>query len=307
VTFDRPLWLLLGIALIFAFARLYRGAERRKESAALLYSNLAFMLAAARPAYWPAALALGGWIAGLAAFALALAGPHLSLNVPVKDGVVVICVDTSGSMSATDIAPTRSQASRDAARAFVDGVPDGTQVGIVSFSSGASVVEPPTADRNAVREAVDRIPDPNGATAIGDALELALQTLPKKGHRVIILLTDGINNRGADPVEAAKEAGAQHVAVHTVGIGTSGSGQLIPGTNEPAELDTDELRTIADDSGGRFALVGDAGKLKSAFGDLARSSIWEKKPVDAGLPFALAGGVIVIVTFLGGFAAGRFP
>jgi Ca-activated chloride channel family protein len=301
---DRLIVALLG-ALAFVFV--YRMLERRAHARALTYSNLAFALGALRPSRIPALVLLGVLTAGVAALALAVAGPRLWVRVPVKDASVILCIDTSGSMSATDIVPSRSAASRAAARAFVDEVPAGTKVGIVTFASGAGVVAAPTDDLDAVREAIARIPSPNGGTAIGDALTLAGHQFPPHGKHVIVLMTDGVNNAGVDPVDAARSVAASGVAIYTVGIGTSGSGELIPGTNEPADLDEDTLRAIAQTGGGAYATARDAGSLRSAFAGFARATVWEPKRIDGSALFAFGGGLTLLLGFLGGFATGRFP
>jgi Ca-activated chloride channel family protein len=244
---------------------------------------------------------------GAGTLAVALAGPRFDARLPVHDATVMICIDVSGSMRSTDIQPTRWDAAKAAARAFIDAVPDGTRVGLVTFSSAAAVIQAPTADLDAARQSLDRVPYPNGATAIGDALETAAEQMPPKGRRAIVLLTDGVNNRGVDPQEASQKIGASGVTISTVGIGTNDSGELIPGTSEPAEIDEGALRSIAANAGGRYARAADAGNLRDEFRRLAFDTVWEKRHVDASLPFALGGGLLVIVTFLTGFAAGRFP
>ena len=307
MSFTYPERLILVLLAAAAFVFLYRWIERRTATRALTYSNLAFALDALRPSRVPSFLLLAALTLGVAALAITAAGPRLWLRVPVKDGTVILCIDTSGSMSATDLIPTRSAASRAAARAFLDEVPPGTRVGIVTFASGASVIVAPTDDLDAVRQGIDRIPPANGGTAIGDALALAGRQLPPHGKRVIVLMTDGVNNGGVDPVDAARTVAASGVTIETVGIGTNGSGELIPGTNEPADLDEDTLRAIAQTGGGRYAGVADAGSLRSAFAGIARSTVWERKLVDGSTYFAFAGGLTLLLAFLGGFAAGRFP
>ena len=122
---------------------------------------------------------------------IALAKPALVAVVPVHDAAVVLCIDTSGSMASTDISPTRSEASKAAARTFIAGVPAGTRIGIVAFSSAAAPLGPLTDDRDDARAALERLPDPNGGTAIGDALIVASHLLPPAGRRAIVLVTDG--------------------------------------------------------------------------------------------------------------------
>lgn len=307
MSFAHPLWLAGALLAVLAFTLVHRTLERRATGQALTYSNLAFALEALRAPRWPAAVVFWAWLVGVAAFGVALAGPRLWALVPVKDGNVVLCVDTSGSMRATDIEPTRSLAAKRAARAFVNAVPDGAWIGIVSFSSSAVVIEVPSAERGEVRAALERIPQPDGATAIGDALALAGEQLPRSGRRVVILMTDGINNRGADPGNVARQLAGSGIAVYTIGIGTSGSGKMIPGTSQPAELDRPALESIAETTGGTYAEVGDARALEAALADLARRTVWERRQVEAAIPFAVAGGLLMLGGFFAGLTAGKIP
>ncbi len=306
MTFAHPLWLFGALVAVAAFAWFYWLLERRRDAAALTYSNLDFALGAMKPSRLPAIAMMIAWVIGTATLALALAGPRLNARVPTRDANVMICIDTSGSMRAQDVAPTRWDAARAAARTFVDSVPAGTRIGIVSFSSGANVVQVPTDDLDAVRESLERIPPPDGATAIGDALETAAAQLPAKGKRAIILLTDGVNNRGADPLEASRAIGARGIVISTVGVG-SNSGELIPGTSQQAELDEDALRTIAANAQGTYAAAQDAASLSAAFKRIALETVWEKRRIDASLPFAFGGAILIVATFLAGLAVGKIP
>jgi Ca-activated chloride channel family protein len=307
VTFAHPWWLAGAAAAAALFAWLYVLSERRRAAQALTYSNLAFAIGAMRPSRLPALILFLAFLLGVATLAVSVAGPRFTARVPTKDGTVVICIDTSGSMRAQDVAPTRWNAAKDAARAFVDAVPAGTRVGIVSFSSGANLIQAPIADLDIVRDAILRIPPPNGATAIGDALEMAASQLPEKGRRAIVLMTDGVNNRGADPLQASQTIGSRGISISTVAIGTSGSGQVIPGTNELADIDEEALRAIAQNGGGSYAQAGDASSLSETFRRLAFETVWERRRIDGSFPLAVGGGTLLVVTFLAGFAMGRFP
>ncbi len=307
MTFSNPPLAIVALLLCVAFYFVFQVLEKRKTGQELTYSNLPFLIAATQPRAHARNAILAAWLVGLVLVGTALAGPRVTARVPAKDGAAIICVDTSGSMAARDVAPNRSQASKDAARAFVDAAAAGTKIGIVAFATSASVVQPLTQDRDAVRDGVDRIPDPNGATAIGDALALAGQQLPAHGHRLIVLITDGVNNRGIDPLEVAKSLGTQHVPVYTIGIGTNDSGQLIPGTNEPANIDEDALQALADTAGGTYARVADATQLRAALAHLGALRTLEPRKIDAKFPFAVGGAAIMVLTFLVGFAMGRFP
>ena len=163
MTFTHPLWLFGAAIAVVAAAWFYRLFERRRDVQALAYSNLAFVSGATSPSKIPGIAMLALWLVGIATLAAALAGPHFVARVPAKDATVMLCIDTSGSMTAQDIAPTRWQAALDAARGFIDAVPQGTRIGIVSFSSGADVIAAPTDDLDAPLGIGTR---PSGATAI---------------------------------------------------------------------------------------------------------------------------------------------
>lgn len=306
MTFDRPALLGLALVAVVAFALLYRALAHRTTQRDLAYSNVTFFVDAVKPRLWIPRLLQAGWIVAIAAVGIALAGPHMTLPVPARDGDVFICIDTSGSMASTDVRPTRALAARAAARAFIDEAPAGTKIGIIAFSGGAAIVSPLSADRQQVVESLENIPFPNGATAIGDALQLAAQNLPPRGHRVVILITDGVNNAGVDPNEVAQFLGAHHVPVYTVGIGTPAGG-LIPGTNEEATIDEGALRGYAQVSGGAYALAENATQLRDALAQLGRIATVETKKVDASLGFAIAGALGIVAVFLTGFGLGRYP
>jgi Ca-activated chloride channel family protein len=306
VTIDHPLRLGLGVVALIVFAALYGMLQRRATTQDLAYSNIAFFMNAAKPRTWiPRALQML-WIVAFAALVLGVGGPHLQLMLPAHDGSVFICIDTSGSMAATDVFPTRAEASKAAARAFIAESPSGTRIGIISFAGAAGVVVPLSADHQAILSGLDQIPPPNGATAIGDALALAARMLPRNGHRAVVLITDGVNNSGNDPMEVAQRLGSQHIPVYTVGIGTQNGG-LIPGTNEEATIDEDALRGYAQASGGAYARVENATELRDALSTLGRTTSLQRKAIDASLQFAVAGALGLVCAFLAGLGLGRYP
>jgi Ca-activated chloride channel family protein len=209
-------------------------------------------------------------------------------------------------MTATDVEPSRADAAVAALKAFVNASPAGTAVGIVSFATGAQVILPPTRDRDQIANAVNDIPPPNGATAIGDALIAAQRVLPTSGHRVVVLITDGEANYGADPMASARQLAASHIPLYTIGIGTN-SGALIPGTLQAAGIDEDALRAYASATGGAYSRADNATELRTALARLGRITAFERRSVDVSLPLAEAGAVLMVLAFLGGLAAGRYP
>jgi Ca-activated chloride channel family protein len=306
VSFAHPLWLAAGVAIACVFAALVARSLRRGRAALLTYSDVPFLISATGSRVDPAVAVAATTALAIVAFGAALAGPRATVAVPVG-GAVILCVDTSGSMRAGDVAPSRADAASAAVRAFIDAVPAATRVGIVAFAGAAGVVAAPTIDKDELRAAVSEIPPPNGGTAIGDALATAARQLPPGGRRAIVLITDGVNNAGADPAAVAPQLGAAGIEIDTVGIGTNGSGRLIPGTNEEAALDEDALRQIAADAHGAYARADDAGTLRSRLAALAHSTTREARRIDLALPLALAAGFILAGTVAGGMLAGRFP
>ncbi|HEV3152863.1 MAG TPA: VWA domain-containing protein [Candidatus Baltobacteraceae bacterium] len=306
MTFEHPWRLLTVLAVCAIFVWLLRRLESRRRAGQLRYSNLPFLVTAVQGRAWPVRALSAAWVLAVAVALFALAGPRVRASVPVRDGSVVLCVDTSGSMNATDVQPTRADAALQAMRAFIGATPDGTAVGIVSFAGDAQAIVRPTSDRDQALEALSQIPAPNGATAIGDALGLAQRLLPKRGHRIVVLVTDGENNAGTDPMQAAQSLASAGIRLYTVGIGTN-TGALIPGTLQEAGIDEEALRAYAAATGGAYSRAGDAVQLRGALAQLGRSTLFSRRTVDVSLAAALCGAAVMILTFLAGIAAGRYP
>jgi hypothetical protein len=206
----------------------------------------------------------------LAVRARAAAG---TIAVPVEQASVVLVTDKSGSMSATDVAPSRLEAARRAAESFLDEVPDELLVGFVGYATSTESVLEPTRDRVAVRATLGAL-QADGGTATGDALGAALDRLEaRKGRNgrvapaAIVLLSDGKTTQGGDPLEAAARARQLGVPVYTVALGTPDG--VLPngpmGQSIPVPPDPETLRAIAERSGGQAFEVEDAGELE---GDL---------------------------------------
>lgn len=302
---DHPLRLALALLAVVVFAACYSLLQRRKTAHDLAYSDIAFFAIAARPQTWvPRALQVLCLLA-LGAVALGVSGPHVRLWLPVH-GAVFICIDTSGSMASMDVVPTRAEAASAAARAFIEETPRGTKIGVISFAGAAGITVPLNEDRTATLSGLQEIPPPDGATAIGDALTLAGKFLPKNGHRAVVLITDGVNNAGTDPLEAAQTLGRQGIPVYTVGIGTP-SGGLIPGTDQEATIDEDALRSYAEASGGAYARAENAEQLRDALQRLGRVTTMQPRNVDAALPLLTGGAIGLAATLLLGLGLGRFP
>ena len=306
MSFGAPAYLLVAVALVAIGLWSLRRAQRMRNARDLAFSDLAFLRRSLGDRDVAGAVLRAGSIVGLALVGIALARPHLTLPEPIHDGAVVLCIDTSGSMASTDIAPTRALAARAAAKRFIEEMSSGERVAIVAFSGAASLVQPLTARHSIAVAALDTLPAPNGPTAIGDALALAGTLLGSHGPRTVVLVTDGVNNTGVDPYAAASSLGARGIVVDTVGIGTN-SGSLIPGTSEAAGIDTGALRAYARAGGGRFVRVENASALRGALGALGRIAAFRPKSVDVSLGSALFGALLVALSAFAAVAFGRIP
>ena len=210
MSFASPAFL-IGLALIPVAIVLYARSERRPQSfapAKLLPSVVR------RRAGWRRHAAIAGYGVAMAALLVALAKPQATVAVPTEQARVIIVTDRSGSMLAKDVAPNRLAAAKKAAGTFLDALPDKVRVGAVAFNQKAEVLQSPTRDHDAVREALQSI-KAAGSTATGDAISAALSSIKGKAPAAIVLLSDGKSVRGSDPLAAAQTGqGAQDPDLH---------------------------------------------------------------------------------------------
>jgi Ca-activated chloride channel homolog len=302
LSFQAPLFLIGLVAIPLALLALW--AARRRPARYVIYFPAAATLAAvvgrtgrARKIIPPALLCLA-----LAGLVTALARPEATIAVPVEKASVMLVTDTSGSMNATDVAPTRLAAAQSSAKRFLERVPKALQTGLVAYADGPHTVLPPTQDRAQVETTVGAL-RAEGGTATGDALESALGALGERGKNsppaAIVLLSDGATTDGADPLEAAREARAAGVPVSAVALGTADGSLTLPdGRTQQVPPDPDSLREIAETSGGRFYTAEDAGSLEQVYEDLG-SQIGtrpEQREITAGVA---AAGVLLLFAALG--------
>jgi Ca-activated chloride channel family protein len=216
--------------------------------------------------------------------------------------------DASGSMDATDVAPSRLAAAVDSAQAFLDRVPPATRVGLVVYGTAPYTAQPPSTDRDLVRATLDSVVA-DGGTATGDALDVALDRLEARKGRdgrvppaAIVLLSDGKTTQGGDPLEAADRARALGVPVFTVALGTPEG--VLPGgplgRPIPVPPDPETLRQIAQRSGGQAFQVEDAGELDAVYENLGSRIGTREERREVSAAFAAAG----LLLLLGGVGAG---
>lgn len=305
------LWLLLAVA---ALAATYVVLQvRRRSTYAVRFTNLALLdvVAPKRPG-WRRHVAAGALLLGLAALVLAMAKPARDVEVPRERATVVLAIDTSLSMQATDVLPSRLDAAKVAAADFLDTVPDSINVGLVQFAGSASVLVPPTTDRGDVRRAVEGLDLAEG-TAIGEAIFAgldALATVPEAGDpdepvpASIIVISDGettVGRTNEEGVEAAADAG---VPVSTIAFGTEDGLIFVESEPIPVPPDLDAMQQIADDTGGVFFEAEDGGQLSAAYDDLGSSIGFETEQreisqwfVGAAFAALVAAGIFSLLWF----------
>jgi len=285
VSFADPPFL-IGLALIPLLVALYARAERRPHTfapAKLLPS------VAPRRAGWRRHVAVLGYGSALAVLLIALAKPQATIAVPTEQARVIIVTDRSGSMLAQDVPPNRLAAAKKAAGTFLDALPDQVKVGAVAFNQNAEVLQSPTRDHDAVREALSSV-KAAGSTATGDAITAALRSLSCKAPAAIVLLSDGKSVRGSDPVEAAQAAKARKIPIYTVALGTA---QGTIGDGNPVPPDPGTLGKIAKLTGGRAFTAGDVTKLDQVYKRLGSQVATEKRKVEVTNLFA--GGALALM------------
>jgi len=325
------LFALLVLPLVFAAWWLIR---RRRRRATVRVTSMALVrLAAPGRSRWrrrvPAAL-LG---VGLAVLAIGAARPQATVPEASSSATIMLALDVSGSMCSTDVKPNRITAAEQSAGAFIKSQVGGPRIGIVVFSGTAVVLVPPTSDTQELLNALGGL-STGGGTAIGEGILTSLDAIAQvdpsvaptganvkrnlgAGYAddVIVVLTDGSNNRGVDPPVAAKQAAARGVRVFTIGYGTDnpaelacsatqfgGSGGGLAGGGfgggggggaNPFDADYSALTQISKTTGGTFYRAEDASQLSSALAKLPAAFTIVHKHVDIAALFAALGGLLI--------------
>jgi Ca-activated chloride channel family protein len=329
------LWLLLIVpALVAAYVFLLR----RKKNAALRYASLGLVKEAMGTAqrfrrHIPPLL----FLTALIVMILAIARPAAVITLPSQQRTIILAMDVSGSMRATDVEPNRISAAQAAAKAFVAEQPASVRVGVVAFAGTASVVQMPTRNREDIFAAIDRF-QLQRATAIGSGIIVSLATIfpeagidvssmiygrdaprgvpldqPRKAEKpefkpvppgsytsaAIILLTDGQRTTGPDSLEAAQMAADRGVRIFTVGFGTkSGENIGFGGWSMRVRLDEETLKAIAKITHGEYFYAGTATDLKKVYESLNSRLVLERQDMEVGALFSAAAAVTALVSGL---------
>ena len=322
LTFQSPsmLWLLLAVPLVVAA---YLIAQQRRTQYAVRFTNLDLLASVVtKTPRWRRHIPPLVYLLAMTTLLVALARPSLIRHEGQQEATVMLVIDVSGSMIATDVQPSRIAAAQKAAGTFLDQVPPTLRVGVVAFSSEARVLATPTTDRSLARTAVESL-SALGATAMGDAIELAITAAatPAPGAKanskpppaVLLLLSDGKNTVGRDPMTAADDAVSDKVKIFTVALGTPDGIASIPDSNGvvqdiPVPPDPDTLQAVAERTGGKFFTAPSAEQLSSVYSNLGShlGQVAKKREITAWF----AGGAVILLLVGAGLALAwfsRFP
>lgn len=305
------LWLLLGVAALLA---VYIVLQRRRRHYAVRFTNLELLASVAprRPG-WRRHVAAGALVAALVFLTVGFARPTRAERVPREEATILLAIDISASMQATDVKPSRIAAARKAAGDFVSLLPPEFRLGLVTFSGVAQVVVPPTTDRQSVKLAIDSI-RLGTSTAAGEAVFTALNALasvttPNATGTAppgrIVLMSDGKTTVGRSVEEAAAAASEAKVPVSTIAFGTDEGTVEIQGQIIPVPVDRAALQGLAEISGGKAFEAASGSELALVYRDIGSSIGFtterrETTAIFTGLGLALAAVGVLAAMVWGG-------
>jgi Ca-activated chloride channel family protein len=330
MSFSWP-WALVALLTVPLLLTARWWINRRRRRAAVTVSSIA-LIRAAIPGRgsWRRRIPVALFLAGLLALGLSMARPNATVAVPRSDTSILLAVDVSGSMCSTDVRPNRLAAAGAAAREFIAKSDGGTRIGLIAFSGTAVLMVAPTTDKPQLLEAVNSFHTALG-TAIGQAILASIDAIAEYNPRVaqtgvefasvsaaagfepdtIVVLTDGSNTTGVDPVLAAQEAAARHIRVFTIGFGTTSPGPMVctpgqvnsgsfsggpdPGAASAGpfmEIDEEALTQVAAATGGRYFRAEDSAGLHDVLAGLPREIGLHEQKTETTFWYVLAGTLL---------------
>ncbi|MFC0530123.1 VWA domain-containing protein [Phytohabitans kaempferiae] len=306
MSFESPmrLWLLVGVAVIVV---LYVVLQRRRSRYAVRFTNLRLLdrVAPKRPG-WRRHLPASLFLAMLGLLVVGFARPSDDVRVPRERATVIVAVDVSLSMMASDVPPDRLTSAKAAARDFVEGLPEEFNVGLVGFAGNASVFVAPVTDRQAMYGGIDRLAEGSAGeqgTAIGEAIFAALgsiQTLDAEAAEEpppsrVVVLSDGANTSGRGPDEASEAATAAGIPVDTIAFGTASGAIEGAGRLMSVPVDGETLETVARQTGGTYHEAGTSDELRAVYEDIGSSVGFTTERQDVSARFIGIGLVLALM------------
>lgn len=301
------LWLLAIIPLLVAA---YILLLHRKSSAGIRFTNTSVLaMVLPKQSQWLRHVTVALALLSLVTLIGAWARPNGVDKVPRERATVVLVIDVSQSMTATDVQPTRLAAAKTQAKAFAASLPAAYNVALVSLSGNPSVRVPPITDRSALDRAIDAL-EPQDGTAIGDSIKAALAALdqaPKGSDNspapgMIVLLSDGASNAGQAPLQEAQDAAKRNVPVYTIAYGTDNGYVDLDGQRNRVPPDPATLTAIAQATKGHEYSADNVSQLKNAYRNIKSEVGYESRVKEitataagVGLVFALLAAVGALV------------
>jgi Ca-activated chloride channel homolog len=345
-------WALLALAAAPALLAVLWARQRRRRRMAVRVSNVAVVRAAVPPrSHWKRRIPLALLVAAIVGLGFAAGRPTAHVTVARSATSVLLAIDVSRSMCSTDVAPNRLVVAQDAARTFIRNQDDGTRIGIVAFAGFAGLVVPPTTDADRLIDAIDKLTTSRG-TAIGMAILASIDAIAEYNHAVaptgvdlatapptsapaepaptpptgdfqpdtIVVLTDGANTEGVEPLVAARQAASRRVRVYAIGFGTTEPSQPVcnidqlggdladagpfdvgppgaagpggPGGRRFLQIDEATLQGVADLTGGQYFRAEDADQLGDVFQRLPNEVVRQEVDEELSVWLVLAAAVL---------------
>ncbi|MEE3850369.1 VWA domain-containing protein [Gordonia sp. LSe1-13] len=315
-----PWWLLL-LLVVAGLAAAYIYVQRLRRKRALRFANLDLLNRVApeqrnRLRHVPIALLL----VSLILLVVAVAAPQADRRVPRNKATVILVMDVSRSMNATDVAPSRIRAAQDAARTFADELTDGINLGLISYAGTASTLVSPTPDHNATKAAVDKL-RLDDKTATGEGIFAAIQQIQTLNAVLggdaaapparIVLLSDGKETVPDDPDDprgaftAARKASEEKIPISTISFGTMSGTVDLEGDQVPVPVDDESLRKIANLSSGQFFTAASLDELNRVYETLQQQIGYETRRGDNSRPWLIAGTLLALLSAFAALAINR--
>ena len=307
---NRLLILLIIPLLILA----YIFASLRKNRRGMRFTNTSMLdVVVPKQSQWRRHLAVALSLLSLITLTAAFARPKTQIDVPRERATVVLVIDASQSMQATDVKPTRLDAAKQAAIDFVNKLPEKYNVSVVSMAGASAVLVPPTTAHNTVQNAINSI-QLQDSTAIGEGIATALRALqqaPKDPNNpnsiapgAIVLLSDGSNTAGRSPQQAAAEAKAAKVPIYTIAYGTQNGYVDLDGERQLVPVDHEEMKQIAAATNGDYFAAATADQLKKVYENIGSDIGYEKADREVTSRFAGYGLALAVLAALGAISLG---
>jgi Ca-activated chloride channel homolog len=309
IRFLQPWWL-LALLPVLAVAAAYVWRQLHRRSYAVRFTNVELLSTLAPKGLgWRRHAAAGAFLLSLIALATAMARPAVDTKQPLERATIMLAIDVSLSMQADDVAPSRIEAAQEAAKQFVDELPETFNLGLVAFAKSANVLVPPSKDRPAVIQAIDGLALAE-ATATGEAVFTcleAIRSVPADGAQGvpparIVLLSDGYRTSGRSVEEAAAAAQGANVPVSTIAFGTDRGQVDIGGQVQRVPVDRLALAQLAETTQGFFYEAASVTELKQVYEDMGSSIGFRTEPREVtqwyagiALLFALSAGAMSLL------------